>query len=46
MEYIPVRGQKEYCEKIRELSGALDKDYQVTLKNVTVPSKIVDEYLL
>ena len=29
MRYIPVRGQKRYCDKIRELSGALDKDAQV-----------------
>jgi delta24-sterol reductase len=29
MEYIPVNGQKEYCDKIRELSGAMDKDKQV-----------------
>ncbi len=26
LEYIPVRGQREYCDKIRELSGADDKD--------------------
>jgi hypothetical protein len=26
MRYIPVKGQKEYCDKIRELSGATDKD--------------------
>ena len=31
MEYIPIRGQKEYCDKIRELSGALDKDKKVHL---------------
>ncbi len=24
MEYLPVRGQREYCDKIRELSGADD----------------------
>ena len=29
MEYIPVRGQKAYCDKIRELSGANDKDAKV-----------------
>lgn len=29
MEYIPINGQKEYCDKIRELSGAMDKDKQV-----------------
>ena len=29
MEYIPIRGQKEYCDKIRELSGAMDANYQV-----------------
>lgn len=29
MEYIPIKGQKEYCDKIRELSGAMDKDKQV-----------------
>lgn len=29
MEYIPVRGKKEYCDKIRELSGAMDKDKEV-----------------
>ncbi|EFX76695.1 hypothetical protein DAPPUDRAFT_106816 [Daphnia pulex] len=28
MEYIPINGQKEYCDKIRELSGAMDKDKQ------------------
>ena len=28
MEYIPIKGQKEYCDKIRELSGAMDKDKQ------------------
>jgi len=26
MEYIPVVGKKEYCDKIRELSGAMDKN--------------------
>ncbi|PAA94059.1 hypothetical protein BOX15_Mlig017234g1 [Macrostomum lignano] len=26
MRYIPVRGQKQYCDRMRELSGALDKD--------------------
>ena len=29
MKYIPVRGQKKYCDKIRELSGALDKNAKV-----------------
>lgn len=29
MEYIPVRGQKAYCDKIRELSGANDRDAKV-----------------
>ena len=29
MEYIPIKGQKEYCDKIRELSGAMDKDKPV-----------------
>ena len=24
MQYIPIRGQKEYCDKMRELSGAND----------------------
>lgn len=31
MEYIPVVGKKEYCDKIRELSGAMDKDKKVHL---------------
>ena len=26
MKFIPVKGQKAYCDKIRELSGAYDKD--------------------
>ena len=26
MKYLPVKGKKEYCDKIRELSGATDKD--------------------
>lgn len=26
MEYIPVKGKKNYCNMMRELSGALDKD--------------------
>ncbi|XP_069944164.1 delta(24)-sterol reductase-like isoform X3 [Cherax quadricarinatus] len=25
LEYIPVKGQKQYCDMIRDLSGALDK---------------------
>lgn len=29
MEYIPVHGQKAYCDKIRELSGAMDKNAKV-----------------
>ena len=29
MEYIPVVGKKEYCDKIRELSGAMDKNKKV-----------------
>ena len=29
MEYIPVVGKKAYCDKIRELSGAMDKDKKV-----------------
>ncbi|KAH7727032.1 Protein Y7A5A.1 [Aphelenchoides avenae] len=29
MQYIPVRSQHEYCEKMMELSGAHDKDYKV-----------------
>lgn len=29
MKYIPVRGQKNYCDRIRELSGANDKDRKV-----------------
>ncbi|XP_076029623.1 delta(24)-sterol reductase-like [Oratosquilla oratoria] len=28
LEYMPVRGQKEYCDKMREVSGAIDKDYK------------------
>ena len=31
MEYIPVRGQKEYCDKIRELSGAMDANKEVIM---------------
>ena len=27
--YIPVRGQKQYCDMIRELSGANSKDQEV-----------------
>ncbi|XP_076821558.1 delta(24)-sterol reductase-like [Clavelina lepadiformis] len=26
MRYIPVKGQKAYCDKLRKLSGALDKE--------------------
>lgn len=26
MRYIPVRGQKQYCDKIREVSGATEKN--------------------
>jgi len=29
MEYIPVRGKKQYCDMMRDLSGALDKDRKV-----------------
>lgn len=29
MQYIPVHSQEEYCHKMMELSGALDKDYPV-----------------
>lgn len=29
MRYIPVRGQKKYCDMIREISGATDKDRKV-----------------
>lgn len=29
MKYIPIRGQKEYSDAIRDLSGALDKDKKV-----------------
>ena len=29
MRYVPVRGQQQYCDMIREVSGALDKDKQV-----------------
>jgi len=29
MRYIPIRGQKEYCDAIREVSGALDKNKKV-----------------
>jgi len=29
MRYIPVRGQKQYCDMIRELSGANSKDQEV-----------------
>uniref|UniRef100_A0A7E4V4U9 Delta(24)-sterol reductase n=1 Tax=Panagrellus redivivus TaxID=6233 RepID=A0A7E4V4U9_PANRE len=29
MKYLPVHSQKEYCDKMMELSGALDKDYPV-----------------
>ena len=29
MKYIPVTGQKKYCDMMRELSGANDKDKQV-----------------
>uniref|UniRef100_A0AC34RAE8 FAD-binding PCMH-type domain-containing protein n=1 Tax=Panagrolaimus sp. JU765 TaxID=591449 RepID=A0AC34RAE8_9BILA len=29
MKYIPVYSQKEYCQKMMEYSGALDKDYPV-----------------
>lgn len=27
LEYIPVKGQKEYCDMMRKFSGALDKNY-------------------
>lgn len=26
VEYIPVKGQKQYCDMMRDLSGALDKN--------------------
>ena len=26
MKYIPVKGQSEYCQMIRDLSGAYDKN--------------------
>jgi len=29
MKYIPLKGQKNYCDKIREASGALDKNAKV-----------------
>ena len=29
MKYIPVRGQKKYCNMIRDISGANDKDKEV-----------------
>jgi delta24-sterol reductase len=29
MKYIPVKGQKKYCDEIREISGALDKNRKV-----------------
>ena len=29
MKYIPVKGKAQYCEMIRKLSGAYDKDAQV-----------------
>ncbi|CAL8078831.1 unnamed protein product [Orchesella dallaii] len=29
MKYIPVKGQKKYCDTIRELSGANDKDREL-----------------
>lgn len=29
MTYIPVRGQKEYCDKIRKLSGGCSKDDKI-----------------
>ena len=29
MKYIPVKGQQKYCQMIRDLSGAYDKDAQV-----------------
>ena len=29
MRYIPVRGQQEYCDMIRDISGAGDKDKKV-----------------
>jgi delta24-sterol reductase len=34
MEYIPIRGQKEYCDKIRELSGAMDKDKKARFNRI------------
>ena len=42
MEYIPINGQKEYCDKIRELSGAMDKNKQVnevSLNRLTILRK-------
>ena len=29
MRYVPVRGQQEYCDMIRDISGAGDKDKKV-----------------
>ena len=29
MKYIPVTGQKKYCDMMRDLSGANDKDKKV-----------------
>jgi delta24-sterol reductase len=29
MRYIPVKGQKKYCEEIRKLSGALDPNAEL-----------------
>lgn len=29
MKYIPLKGQKNYCDTIRDVSGALDKDKEV-----------------
>ena len=30
LKYIPVTGQKKYCDMMRDLSGALDKNKQVS----------------
>jgi delta24-sterol reductase len=31
MKYIPIHGQKNYCDRIREISGALDKNRKVSI---------------
>lgn len=45
MKYIPLKGQKNYCDTIRDVSGALDKDKEVAdFVEATVYSK--DEAVL